>query len=105
MLAAAGLGAAYAAPYLGRLDDAGQDGPARSSAPCTTSCAVPERKRASWSPACATAQEVVDLAAAGLDTFTFGPDVAEQLLAAESDHRRGRCGFPAGGRSHGGQDS
>jgi transaldolase len=79
VLAAAALGAAYAAPYLGRLDDAGRDGRA-------VLVAMHRLLRATGSPlrllaaSLRTADVVVDLAAAGLDTFTFGPGVAADLL-------------------------
>jgi transaldolase len=79
VLAAAALGAAYAAPYLGRLDDDGRDGRKvllamqailRGSGAATRLLAASLRG----------AERVVELAGAGLDTFTFGPDVADALL-------------------------
>ncbi|MBK6735496.1 MAG: transaldolase [bacterium] len=82
VLAAAAAGAAYAAPYLGRLDDAGRDGRKvvlamqavlRSTGTETrllvASLRGPER--------------VIELARLGLDTFTFGPEVADALLHDE----------------------
>ncbi|MBK9777002.1 MAG: transaldolase [bacterium] len=82
VLAAAAAGAAYAAPYLGRLDDAGRDGRKvvlamqavlRSTGTDTrllvASLRGPER--------------VIELARLGLDTFTFGPEVADALLHDE----------------------
>lgn len=79
VLAAAGLGAAYAAPYLGRMNDAGLDGTAvldamrdiliRSQSP--TRLLVASLRRA---------DEVVDLARRGFDTFTFGDKVAAELF-------------------------
>jgi transaldolase len=80
VLAAAGLGAAYAAPYLGRLDDAGRDGR-------DTVLGMAALLRATGSPlrllaaSLRSAAAVVDLARAGLDTFTIGPRVAADLLA------------------------
>lgn len=82
VLAAAALGAAYAAPYLGRLDDAGRDGRKvllamqailRGSGAGTRLLAASLRQ----------AERVVELAGAGLDTFTFGPEVADALLQDE----------------------
>ncbi len=80
VLAAAALGAAYAAPYLGRLDDAGRDGRAllldmasllRTSGSSMRLLAASLR----------TVETVVDLAVAGIDTLTFGAEVARGLLA------------------------
>lgn len=82
VLAAAGLGADYAAPYLGRLDDAGGDGAATVLTMhkiLAGSGSVTRLLTASLR----TAEQVVDLAAAGLDTFTFGAGVAAELLASE----------------------
>jgi transaldolase len=82
VLAAAGLGAAYAAPYLGRLNDAGRDGPA-------VIAAMQAVLRGTGSPtrllvaSLRSAEQVVDLAARGLDTFTFGPAVAAELVAGD----------------------
>lgn len=82
VLAAAGLGAAYAAPYLGRMDDAGQDG----AAVLSSMLEVLEGGNASTRLLVASlrsADRVSELAAAGFDTFTFGPAVANELLNAE----------------------
>lgn len=79
VLAAAAAGAAYAAPYLGRLDDAGRDGRA-------TVLAMHALLRGTGSPlrllvaSLRSAEQVAELAAQGLDTFTVGPAVAEALL-------------------------
>ncbi|HPF70148.1 MAG TPA: transaldolase family protein [Candidatus Krumholzibacteria bacterium] len=77
VLAAAGLGAAYAAPYLGRLDDAGRDGRAILLRMQAMAARTPLRLLAA---SLRSADRVTDLAAAGLDTFTFGPDVALSLI-------------------------
>ena len=82
VVAAAGFGAAYAAPYLGRLDDAGQDGQAVALAMhdiLLTTGATTRLLTASLR----SAETVTNLARQGLDTFTFGPAVAEQLLTSE----------------------
>ncbi|MBK8166680.1 MAG: transaldolase [bacterium] len=79
VLAAAALGAAYAAPYLGRLDDAGRDGRQvllAMQAILAGSGAGTRLLAASLR----AAERVTDLAGAGLDTFTFGPEVADALL-------------------------
>ena len=92
VLAAAGLGAAYAAPYLGRLDDAGRDGQAILVRMQRLALAAADLRLLAAS--LRTPQRVVDLAAAGLDTFTFGPDVASGLIeepltrAAADDFQR-----------------
>jgi len=82
VLAAAGLGAAYAAPYVGRLDDAGLDGTAVVAAMqnllVTTGSATRLLTASLRRP-----EKVVELAGLGLDTFTFGPSVAEALLASD----------------------
>ncbi len=79
LLAAAALGAAYAAPYLGRLDDAGRGGQA-------TVAAMHEILKGTGAAtrllvaSLRGAEVVAALAQRGLDTFTFGPEVAEALL-------------------------
>jgi transaldolase len=92
VLAAAGLGAAYAAPYLGRLDDAGRDGRAILVRMQQLALAAADLRLLAAS--LRAPQRVIDLAAAGLDTFTFGPDVACGLIdepltrAAADDFQR-----------------
>ncbi|MEN8007938.1 MAG: transaldolase family protein [Candidatus Krumholzibacteriota bacterium] len=81
VMAAAGLGAAYAAPYLGRLDDAGRDG----KQVVLTMHDILARTGSGTrllTASLRTAGQVVDLAALGLDTFTFGVRVAAELLAS-----------------------
>ncbi len=93
VMAAAGLRASYAAPYLGRLDDAGQDGAATVLTMYDILTGTGSRTRL-LTASLRTAEQVVDLAAKGLDTFTFGPGVADQLLvsdltaAADADFQR-----------------
>ena len=82
VLAAAGLNAAYAAPYLGRLDDAGRDG----LATLTTMREILVHGNSATRLLVAslrTAGLVVDLARRGFDTLTFGPAVAVDLLDEE----------------------
>ncbi len=79
LLAAAAAGAAYAAPYLGRLNDAGRDG----GAAVLTMHRILQGTGAGTRLLVAslrTADQIVELAAAGLDTFTFGAPVAWDLL-------------------------
>lgn len=93
VLLAAGFGAAYAAPYLGRINDQGRDGRQavldmqailRNTMSNTRLLVASLR----------TAAEVVSLATAGLDTLTFGAPVAADLLkenltdAATADFQR-----------------
>lgn len=78
VLAAAAMGAAYAAPYLGRLDDAGRDGRAILVRMQALAAGGPLRLLAA---SLRSADRITELAAAGLDTFTFGPDVADTLIA------------------------
>ena len=82
VMAAAGMDATYAAPYLGRLDDAGRDGLSILTAMreilimsgSTTRLLVASLR---------SGEQVIDLARRGFDTFTFGPAVAEALLAED----------------------
>lgn len=82
LLAAAAAGAAYAAPYLGRLDDAGRDGGRvlLQMQVILRNCGAGTRLLAA---SLRGAERVVELARAGLDTFTFGPEVAAALLHDE----------------------
>ncbi len=79
VLAGAALGCAYAAPYLGRLDDLGRDGTAEVVAmqELLQNTESPTRlltaSLRSW-------DKVVELAWEGCDTFTFGPAVAEGMV-------------------------
>ncbi|MBU8871592.1 MAG: hypothetical protein KOO60_12070 [Gemmatimonadales bacterium] len=82
VLAAAGLGAAYAAPYLGRMDDAGTDG----LTTLTTMREILVHCHSSTRLLVAslrTAKQVIELASRGFDTLTFGPSVARDLLKEE----------------------
>jgi len=79
VLAAAALGCRYAAPYLGRLDDLGRDGTAEVIAMqellqnTDSSTRLLAASLRSW-------DKVVELAWEGLDTFTFGPEVAAGMV-------------------------
>lgn len=82
VMAAAGLGASYAAPYLGRLDDAGHDGVGTVLAMHDILARTGSETRL-LTASLRTAEQVVDLAARGLNTFTFGTRVADQMLASD----------------------
>jgi transaldolase len=85
VLAAAAMGAHYAAPYLGRLDDLGRDGTAEVIAMHELLAATDNPTRL-LAASLRTWEKVVELAWEGLDTFTFGPPVARQMLdVAETD--------------------
>jgi transaldolase len=86
VLAATGFGAAYAAPYYGRLLDAGHDG--RNILLGMDSMLKKTNSTLRLLTASLrTAEQVIDLAREGLDTFTFGPDVADQLLSEDLTER------------------
>ena len=82
VLAAAGLGAIYAAPYLGRLDDAGRDGRGTLQAMLDILDGTGSATRLLVA-SLRNASQVNELAAQGFDTFTFGPAVADELLQEE----------------------
>jgi len=99
VLAAATLGAHYAAPYLGRLDDLGRDGTPEVIAMHELLAGTENPTRLlvaslrDW-------DKVVELAWEGLDTFTFGPAVARQMLDdADTDEAVG--GFAGAARRRG----
>jgi transaldolase len=79
LLAAAAAGAAYAAPYLGRLEDAGRDGRDTVLAMHAILRGTGAGTRLLMA-SLRSADRIVDLARQGLDTFTFGPEVAAALL-------------------------
>ncbi|MBK9472784.1 MAG: transaldolase [bacterium] len=82
VLAAAAAGAAYAAPYLGRLDDAGRDGRKVVLAMQAVSRSTGTDMRLLVA-SLRGPERVIELARLGLDTFTFGPEVADALLHDE----------------------
>jgi transaldolase len=76
---ASSVGAEYLAPYLGRMTDAGLDG----SAECLKMQAITEGMKSDTRILVASirnAQIMVDLAASGMETFTFSADVARELF-------------------------
>ncbi len=71
-LVATALGADYAAPYLGRMNDAGHDGFGEIATMARTARAQGSSMRILVASLRDTA-DIVRLAAEGLDTFTFNP--------------------------------
>lgn len=78
-LIAASVGAEYIAPYLGRMNDAGKDGPEE----CMKMQSIIEGMQAETRVLVASirdSQTMVDLAAEGMETFTISPEVARELF-------------------------
>ena len=78
-LIAAGVGAEYLAPYLGRMSDGGKDGPGE----CQKMQEIVEGLQSETRILVASirdAQTIADLAASGMETFTFSPEVARELF-------------------------
>lgn len=78
-LLAASVGAEYIAPYLGRMNDAGKDGVSE----CLKMQAITQGMQSDTRILVASirdAQTMVDLAAKGMETFTFSPEVARELF-------------------------
>ncbi len=79
-LVASALGAEYAAPYFGRMNDAGRDGFGEIVAMARAERAHGSRMRILVA-SLRDPSDLVRLAGEGLDTFTFGPKLAAGLLA------------------------
>ena len=79
VLLAAGFGAAYAAPYLGRINDQGRDGRQAILAMRDTLFHTQSSTRLLVA-SLRSASDVLELAQAGLDTLTFGSPVAADLI-------------------------
>lgn len=76
---AVSVGAEYLAPYLGRMSDGGKDGVAE----CLKMQDIAEGMESELRILVASirdAQTMVDLAADGMETFTFAPAVARELF-------------------------
>jgi transaldolase len=76
-LLADAAGAAWIAPYLGRMDAAGRNGREQILQMQTLLRGTGTRVLVA---SIKDAEQVTDLAARGVDAFTVGPEVAEQLL-------------------------
>lgn len=80
IIAAAGLGAEFAAPYCGRITDAGRDGVAE----CAAAQAILDNLQSPTRLLVASVRSPADvaaLAAAGCDTFALSPAVLAALAA------------------------
>jgi len=78
-MVAAGLGAEYIAPYLGRMMDAGKDGPQE----CKEMQKIVDGMGSNTRVLVASirnANTVADLTSSGTNTFTINPDVARELF-------------------------
>ena len=81
-LVAGSVGAEYLAPYLGRMSDAGKDG----ADECERMQQIVEGLDCDTRILVASIRDVdsmAELACAGLDTYTFSPDVARALFTEE----------------------
>ena len=93
VLLAAAIGASYAAPYLGRINDAGRDGRAELIAMQRALDGVGSPTRL-LSASIREVDDISVLAAQGIDTFTFSPAIAQALfdvpetLSATADFER-----------------
>lgn len=79
VLLASGFGAAYAAPYLGRMKDLGRDGTGDILAMNNILKQTQSDTRLLVA-SLRSSSEILNLASQGLDTFTFGPAVARELF-------------------------
>jgi transaldolase len=78
-LLAAGVGAEYIAPYLGRMNDSGLDGQEE----CLKMQDIVDGLQSETRILVAFLRDVetmADLAASGMDTFTFSPETARMLF-------------------------
>ena len=82
VLVAVGLGAKYAAPYLGRMNDAGMDGmrEVRTMGEIITNTQSPLRLLVA---SIRSSEDLVILASRGLNTFTLVPRIVHELLENE----------------------
>jgi len=76
---AAGLGAEYVAPYLGRMTDSGKDGLEEVAAMNSIVKGMGAGTRV-FVASLRNPSELTRLAARGLDTYTFAPNIAKALL-------------------------
>lgn len=83
VLIAAALGARYIAPYLGRIGDGGRDGHATLIAMQRCLAGIGSGTRLLVA-SLRSPEDLSPLAAAGMDTFTLGPDLAAALFASEA---------------------
>ncbi len=81
-LVAAAAGATYLAPYLGQLNDQGRDGEAEVLAMHEVLAATGSRTKVLLASV-RDLPSMVSLARRGVDCFTMGPAIADQLFADE----------------------
>lgn len=79
VLIAAAIGASYAAPYLGRINDTGRDGRADLTAMQQALNGTRSNTRL-LTASIRTVEDISILAARGVDTFTFSPAIAQSLF-------------------------
>jgi transaldolase len=79
-LTAAAAGSDYAAPYFGRIGDSGKDAFVVLTK-MQQVLATSGRHTRLLVASIRTADDLAELAAAGMNTFTFGPKIAEELFA------------------------
>ena len=82
-LLASAIGAAYSAPYFGRMFDLDRDGFGDIVAMQNAVRGLGSRTRILVA-SLRSARNIADLAAAGLDTFTFAPKVAADFFSDEA---------------------
>lgn len=86
VLLGAALGADYVAPYLGRINDLGQNGRETLATMQRSLTGVASKTRI-LTASIRTVGDIPFLAARGLNTFTFSPDIAAALFAVEATER------------------
>lgn len=79
VLIAAALGASYAAPYLGRISDAGRDGFAEVANMQATLRSIASPTRV-LTASIRQLADISNLAAQGVDTFTFSEAIAQSFF-------------------------
>jgi transaldolase len=89
-LTGAGIGAAYVAPYLGRMTDAGRDGRAEVRAMRAILAAAGPAAPRLLVASLRSVDDLTALAAAGCDTFTFGAALAAQLFDEPATEKAAR---------------
>jgi len=104
VLAARALGAAYAAPSLGRLSDAGRDGLGEVAGMLELLAAAPGPGPRLIVASVRTAEDAVALARRGADTMTLPPAVAEALLS-DTLTERTAAEYQAAAAAMGGEDA
>lgn len=78
-LVAAGVGAEYLAPYLGRMRDAGRRGQEEIELMQAIAVGLGSEVRV-FAASIRDVESFAALASAGLDTFTFSPEIARALF-------------------------